>query len=173
MFTILNIVINISWLYAILRRSIHHITYDSDTLVRGTCFRYIGNKLMTTSSSPRIQELRNFIQNWINRNNSNWSTLFKSAGISTATQSKISNLLYLGVPTAVTLEKLAMAMDLEPHILYVKAGLVPGDPSVVARVHSEYDLDSDEKALIDAVRLLPERLRRVVIEGAQAMSENL
>ena len=77
------------------------------------------------------------------------------------------------MPTAVTLEKLARAMDLEPHILYVKAGLVPGDPSVVARVHSEYDLDSEEKALIDAVRLLPERLRRVVIEGAQAMSENL
>ena len=85
---------------------------------------------MTTSSTPRIQELRNFIQNWINRNNTNWSNLFKSAGISTATQSKISNLLYLGVPTAVTLEKLANAMDLEPHILYVKAGLVPGDPSV-------------------------------------------
>jgi hypothetical protein len=128
---------------------------------------------MTTSSTPRIQELRNFIQNWINRNNTNWSNLFKSAGISTATQSKISNLLYLGVPTAVTLEKLANAMDLEPHILYVKAGLVPGDPSVVARIHSEYDLDDDEKALIDALRLLPDRLRRVVIEGAQAMSTDL
>ncbi len=126
---------------------------------------------MPPESTPRIQELRDYIQYWIDNNATNWTRLFEKAGISGATQSKISNLAYLYAPTAPTLEKLATAMDIEPIILYVKAGLVPGDSETVTRVHSEYDLDDSEKELIDAIRKMSDRYRQTIIEGAKNMAE--
>ena len=127
---------------------------------------------MPPESTPRIQELRDYIQYWIDNNATNWTRLFEKAGISGATQSKISNLAYLYAPTAPTLEKLATAMDIDPIILYVKAGLVPGDSETVTRVHSEYDLDSDEKALVDNGRALSERQRRIVMNTARGLAED-
>ena len=129
-------------------------------------------KSMPPESTPRIQELRDYIQYWIDNNHSSWTRLFAEAGISGATQSKISNLGYLYAPTAPTLAKLATAMDIDPTILYVKAGLVPGDYETITRIHSEYDLDSDEKALIDNVRALSERQRRIVMNTARGLAED-
>ena len=127
---------------------------------------------MPPESTPRIQELRDYIQYWIDNNATNWTRLFEKAGISGATQSKSSNLAYLYEPTAPTREKLATAMDIDPIILYVKAGLVPGDSETVTRVHSEYDLDSDEKALVDNVRALSEHQRRIVMNTARGLAED-
>ncbi len=84
----------------------------------------------------------------------------------------IKNLDYLVSPSIRTLQRLADAMDVDPQILYIKAGLIDGDSDALGRIHAEYDLTPDEKALIDNVRVISERQRRIVMNTARGLAED-
>jgi hypothetical protein len=126
---------------------------------------------MPPEANTNFQQLRDYIQDWIEHNNTNWNRLFALANLSSGTMMSIKNLDYLVSPSIRTLQRLADAMNIDPQILYIKAGLIDGNSDVLGRVHSEYDLDDNEKELIDAIRKMPPRYRKTIIEGAKNTAE--
>ena len=127
---------------------------------------------MPPEANTNFQQLRDYIQHWVESNGTNWSRLFKTANLSNGTMMSFRNMEYLASPSIRTLQRLADAMDVDPQILYIKAGLIDGDSDALGRIHAEYDLTPDEKALIDNVRVISERQRRIVMNTARGLAED-
>ena len=127
---------------------------------------------MPPEANTNFQQLRDYIQHWVESNGTNWSRLFKTANLSNGTMMSFRNMEYLASPSIRTLQRLADAMDVDPQILYIKAGLIDGDSDALGRIHAEYALTPDEKALVDNVRVISERQRRIVMNTARGLAED-
>lgn len=115
--------------------------------------------------AERVEQLRQFIEGWLEAHGTNWRWLCQRAGVSHSLGTRIRQ-GYL--PRPHNLIKLARAMGLSPYHLLRLAGYED-----LARDTEEAGLTPEEQRLLEAYRRLDGRRRQLALEVLESLARPL